>query len=271
MRLAHQQTLTNGGELPPAALPRRDFILIVACLAAITALAWLYLIELNRQMAGPAATMDAMMATGMSMNMSWSAADVFFTFAMWAVMMVGMMGPSAAPMFLVFAAAQARRTGSGATISAGLFALGYLAVWTAFSLLAALAQWRMHQAALISESMTVTNARLGGAVLIVAGVYQLSPWKNKCLIHCRSPLSFLMTHWREGRSAAFSMGASHGVYCLGCCWALMCVLFTVGVMNLVWVALLAVVVLVEKVAPRGIWIARASGAALAAYGLTMMA
>jgi predicted metal-binding membrane protein len=182
------------------------------------------------------------------------------------VMMVGMMGPSAAPMILVFAAAQARRTASGATLSAGLFALGYVVVWTAFSWLAALAQWGLHEAALISDSMAVTNARLGGAVLIAAGIYQLTPWKGKCLMHCRSPLNFLMTHWREGMPGAFWLGASHGVYCLGCCWALMCVLFAVGVMNLAWVAALAVVVLVEKVAPKGIWLARASGAALIAYG-----
>jgi predicted metal-binding membrane protein len=254
---------------PLAALPRRDLFLILGCVTIITALAWLYLFRLNNEMAGPAANMDSMMAMGMSMNMRWTASQVFLTFLMWAVMMVGMMGPSAAPMFLVFAAAQARRSGGGASISAGLFALGYVAVWTLFSAFAAIAQWRLHEATFISESMVVTSARLGGAVLIVAGIYQLSPWKNECLVHCRSPLNFLVAHWRDGKAGALRMGASHGVYCLGCCWALMCVLFSVGVMNLVWVAALAVVVLVEKVAPKGIWIARASGVALIAYGLKM--
>ena len=257
-------------ESPLAALPRRDLFLILASVAIITALAWLYLLQLDRQMAGPAANMDAMMRMGMSMNMNWSASDVFFTFAMWAVMMVGMMGPSATPMFLVFAGAQARRSHSSAALSAGLFGLGYLAVWTAFSGLAALLQWGLHGATLISESMVVTSARLGGAVLIAAGAYQLSPWKNKCLVHCRSPLNFLVAHWRDGKAGAFRLGASHGMYCLGCCWALMCVLFAVGIMNLIWVAALAMAVLLEKIAPKGIWIARASGVALLAYGLKMM-
>jgi predicted metal-binding membrane protein len=275
----HQRALLSDsgaatGSSGLTALPRRDLALILGCITAITALAWLYLIQLDRQMSVSMAQMNIQMAMmtkmGMPMNMSWHPADVFFTFTMWAVMMVGMMAPSAAPMILVFAAAQARRQENGASLSAGFFSLGYVAVWTAFSALAALAQWGLHESALISESMTVTSARLGGAVLIAAGIYQLTSWKSKCLVHCRSPLNFLMLHWRDGKAGAFKMGASHGVYCLGCCWALMCVLFAVGVMNLVWVAVLAAVVLVEKIAPKGVWIAWASGAVLIAYGAAVI-
>jgi predicted metal-binding membrane protein len=210
---------------------------------------------------------DRMMAEmGMTMAMPWNAADVAFTFAMWAVMMVGMMMASAAPVVLLFAAMHRGRGARRAPRVVFAFCAGYLLVWTVFSADAALAQWALHQAALLSPAMTTSSARLSGAILIAAGAYQLTPFKGACLSHCRSPLGFLMSHWRDGTGGALRMGIVHGVYCLGCCWALMCVLFVVGVMNLVWVAAIAIFVLVEKIGPSGVWVARAAGVAMIAAG-----
>jgi len=254
-----------------AMLPRRDAILILVSIALITALAWLYLVHLNRQM-GPTMAQDQMMAAmGMPIDRLWTLADLFFSFVMWAVMMVGMMGPSAAPMVLVFAAAQSERGSERVSLSAGSFGLGYVFVWIVFSAGAAIAQLALHKMALLSPAMAVLSPRIGGATLIVAGLYQMTPWKGACLTHCRSPLSFLMTHWRDGRWGAFEIGAHHGAYCLGCCWALMMILFVVGVMNLVWVAALAALVLLEKVGPYGTALARISGAVLAVYGIVLFA
>jgi predicted metal-binding membrane protein len=193
-------------------------------------------------------------------------ADVFFTFAMWTVMMVGMMTGSAAPVVLLFAAMHARRGSQRAPSVVFAFGAGYLLVWTAFSAVATLAQSALHQAAMLSPAMTTSSPRLSGAILIAAGVYQLTPFKGACLTHCRSPLGFLMSHWRDGTAGALRMGIVHGTYCLGCCWALMGILFVVGVMNLVWVAALAIFVLVEKVGPAGAFVARAAGVAMVAAG-----
>jgi predicted metal-binding membrane protein len=256
---------------PVATLPRRDWALISACIALVTALAWAYLVYLDRQMSSGMENDKTMAAMGMTMQMPWTAADVFFTFAMWAVMMVGMMAPTAAPVFLLFAAARAGRGESSASLAALMFGLGYVAVWTGFSAGAALAQWALHQAAMLSVAMAASSHRLAGVILIAAGAYQLTPWKGKCLTHCRSPLGFLMTNWRDGKLGAFQMGLRHGAYCLGCCWALMCVLFVVGVMNLVWVAALTGFVLLEKIGPAGAIVARVAGAAMVVLGIVTIA
>ena len=258
---------TNSRVISVSALPRRDSVLIVGCIAFATVLAWLYLIHLDRQMS-PAMAQDQMMAAmGMASNTPWTAADFVLTFAMWAVMMVGMMAPSATPMILLFGASEASAGKRMQFLGTGAFALGYLGVWTAFSALAALAQWGLHQAAMLSPAMSVLSPRLGAVVLVIAGAYQLSPWKNRCLTHCRSPLSFLMTHWRPGKRGAFCIGAHHGSYCLGCCWALMAILFVVGVMNLLWVAVLTIFVLLEKIGPKGAFVARLGGVALIVFGI----
>ncbi len=214
------------------------------------------------------AEMEFHAAMGMSMmDIPWTMADVVLTFAMWTVMMVGMMAGSAAPVLLLFAASRAKRGGPGGRSSVLMFSLGYLAVWTAFSACAALAQWALHEAALLSPMMSATSPYLAGAILIVAGAYQVTPWKWACLTHCRSPLGFLMSHWRDGQFGALQMGLRHGAYCLGCCWALMCVLFVVGVMNLVWVALLTGLVLIEKVGRTGIMVARLAGGVMVLAGV----
>jgi len=248
-----------------AALPGRDRVRIATCIGLLTVLAWVYLLHLSRQMS---MLHDKVMPEmGMTMDMPWTAADVFFTFGMWAVMMVGMMSVTAAPVLLLFAAVQAKHNRPGASLAVLLFGLGYLTVWIGFSAGATLAQWALHQAAMLSPAMAASSPRLAGGVLIAAGAYQLTPWKQACLTHCRSPLGFLMTNWRDGKLGALHMGMNHGVYCLGCCWALMCVLFVVGVMNLVWVAALTGFVLIEKTGPAGAMVARVAGAAMVIAGI----
>jgi predicted metal-binding membrane protein len=254
-----------------AGLPARDRNLIWACVIALIALAWTYLFYLGSMMSHAARDGAALAEMTAAMSQPWRAADVGFTLVMWIVMMIGMMVPSALPMLLLFAATQ-RGSGTGRVSLPVLnFGLGYLAVWTAFSVLATLAQWGLHEAALLSIDMATASPRVGGAILIVAGLYQLTPLKRACLAHCKSPLGFMTTHWRPGNAGALRMGIEHGGYCFGCCWALMCVLFAVGVMNLVWVAALAVLVLIEKVAPLGNRIAQLAGVAMIATGIAMIA
>ena len=151
-----------------------------------------------------------------------------------------------------------------------MFGLGYLAVWLGFSAFAAAAQWGLHQAMMLAPTMTLTNPWVAGGIVFAAGAYQITPFKGSCLTQCRSPLGFLMTSWRDGRVGAFSMGVRHGGYCLGCCWALMCVLFVVGVMNLVWVAALSGFVLLEKVGPAAAIVSRVAGVILMVLGMFLM-
>lgn len=269
--IGSEQQTPSYRRTPATTLLGRDAILILASIALLTGLAWLYLIRLDRQMALTVAENQTMAAMGMPMDKPWTATDLLFTFAMWAVMMVGMMAPSAAPMILLFAEAQCKRGMRRASLSAGTFGLGYGFVWTVFSAGAAAAQSTLHQMALLSPGMALLSPRIGGWVMIAAGIYQVTQWKNACLTHCRSPLNFLMTHWREDNWGAFGIGVHHGAYCLGCCWALMAILFVMGVMNLAWVAALAAFVLLEKAGPHGTAVARISGTALIIYGIVMIA
>lgn len=254
-----------------ASLSRRERILILGCVVAVTTLSWGYLFYLDHQMLSARQHDKMMMEMGMSMAAPWTTADMFFTFAMWVVMMVGMMAGSAVPVILVFAGAHARRGGGRVPFIVLIFVLGYLAVWVGFSACAALAQWALHHAAVLSPEMVASSPQVSGAILCAAGLYQLTPFKRACLMHCQSPLGFLMTRWRDGTLGALQMGMRHGVYCLGCCWALMCVLFVVGVMNLVWVAALALFVFLEKIGPTGAILAHAAGAAMIALGVLLFA
>jgi len=177
--------------------------------------------------------------------------------------------PSAAPMILLYAAVnrRAREQGGGALLPTGIFAWGYVTVWGAFSVIAAGLQWAFEGAGILSPAMMNSTSRLFAAgILLAAGLYQLTPVKAACLRHCRGPLAFLMGRWRAGRWGAFRMGVEHGAYCLGCCWALMALLFFGGVMNLYWIAGLAIVVLLEKTLPAGAVVGRITGALLAAWG-----
>jgi predicted metal-binding membrane protein len=219
----------------------------------------------------------SMMAMGMRPEAPWAVPDILFTFIMWVVMMVGMMSASAAPVLLLFAKAQQARSGPAGSgnravpFAVPAFALGYLAVWVGFSVVATLAQWALHDAALLSPAMAIARPRVAALVLIAAGAYQLTPLKRACLRHCQSPMGFLMSHWREGTGGGFQMGLNHGTYCLGCCWVLMCVLFAVGVMNLLWVATLTLFILIERQGAGGGRVSQIGGAALIGLGCVALA
>ena len=245
---------------------RHDRMLVGLALAVLVAAAWLYLARMAVEMSSEGhASMATMSMLAMQM---WDWPEVVLLAVMWAIMMVAMMVPAATPMILMFAAIHRRRAASGgAAVSTSVFVLGYLAVWTAFSIVAALVQAALHMAAVISPAMAATSPLIAAGVLVAAGVFQWTPLKHTCLAACRSPLTFVMTRWREGRAGALRMGVRHGLYCLGCCWVLMALLFVAGVMNLAWVAILAVAVLVERLVPRGELVARGIGIALVAAGV----
>ena len=236
---------------------KRDRVVVLAGVVVIAGLGWAYLVS----MAG----MEEMMAPSLE---GWTTADFATMFTMWVVMMVAMMLPSAAPLLLVHARiARAGRERGEPMAPTGAFAAGYLLAWTAFSLAATLEQWALERAALLSPKMVASTPYLGAAVLIGAGIYQLTPLKRVCLTHCRSPIDFVMHHWRRGFAGALRMGLEHGLYCIGCCWFLMGLLFVGGVMNLTWIAAISIFVLLEKVAPRGEMWAYAAGVLLLVAGL----
>jgi predicted metal-binding membrane protein len=186
---------------------------------------------------------------------------------MWAVMMVAMMAPTATPTIRVFARAPVENR---APFTVPAFGLGYLTVWLLFSVAAAALQVILHQARLLTPDMSIPNRHLATAILLGAGLFQFTPFKHGCLTHCRSPLEFFLTHWKSGRSGAFQMGLRHGVSCVSCCWAVMTVLFVVGVMNLWWVGLLAVFILIERIAPHGDRLGQIGGAILILIGLQFL-
>jgi predicted metal-binding membrane protein len=183
---------------------------------------------------------------------------------MWIVMMAAMMTPAALPITLVFLRLDRERGGTGP--GSGLsFAAGYLSAWFGFALAATLAQWLLHRAALLHGMTMVAGPVLAGATLVVAGIFQLTPFKEACLAHCRTPMGFLLGHWRPGPAGAFRMGLHHGTYCLGCCWALMLIMFAAGVMSVTAMAVLTVFILAERVLP-GRWATHLPGALLIVWG-----
>ena len=214
----------------------------------------------------PTADDTMMAAMGMVVNQPWGASDLLLTFVMWSVMMVGMMALSALPVLLLFSGMRAQPVDRGGLPAVPAFGLGYLVVWLAFSACATLAQWALHERALLSPTMATSSTLVAGLILITAGVYQLTPLKSRCLTRCQSPLGFLMSNWRDGSGGAFRMGVRHGIFCLGCCWALMTLLFVVGVMNLAWVAVLTLFILAEKLGPTGAGVSRAGGVILIVLG-----
>ena len=209
----------------------------------------------------------------MAMPSHWTLGYGLVVFAMWAVMMVAMMLPSAAPVTLLVAGIAKRRAASGAqaAMPTVLFVAGYLGVWIAFAAIATLLQWQLDQAQLLSDTMALASVVAASAVLIAAGIYQWTPLKQACLRHCRSPLEFLLFHWRDGGAAAFVSGVRHGAFCFGCCWMLMALLFVGGIMNLAWIGGIALLVLIEKVLPWGGWTVRATGAVMIAWGAGTLA
>jgi len=242
---------------------RRDRWFILGGIVLSVGLAWAYLVDMALGMSGT--TMMMAEAT------PWAVGTVVSMVIMWAIMMVGMMLPSASPMILVYAKVVRRKRELGrVSAPTSIFVLGYVVVWTVFSIAAGLVQSALQDVALLSPMLVSTSGYLGGGLFVLAGLYQLTPLKNACLRYCRSPMDFVLNHWREGRRGAFLMGLEHGAWCAGCCWAIMVLLFVLGVMNLAWVAALTVLVLVEKVIPGGEWVARGSGIAMLALGIYLL-
>ena len=271
---------------------RRDRLVVVIALIAVIVLSWVYVLagagmgmsafEMTR-MTQPVGVIDSTQPSVQGMSMggtavggtmvtgAWTVGYAVVIFFMWWVMMFGMMLPSAAPLLLLFARMMRKEKDKGAPyVPTGVFALGYVIMWAAFSAIATGAQWGLEASGLLSGIMVGTSAVLGAGLLIAAGVWQLTPWKNACLRHCRSPIGFLSAHWRPGRTGAFKMGLVHGAFCLGCCWFLMALLFYGGVMNLYWIIGLALYILIEKLLPAGARIGQLTGVILIAWGAMLL-
>ena len=268
---------------------RRDRTIIVAALTAVVVISWAYILvgAGMRMTAWDMSSLDlalgrtAPMAMGMggaamaamATPASWSLGYAGLMVVMWWVMMVAMMLPSAAPMILLYAAIgrRQRQSGQAVLLPSGIFASGYVVAWGAFSVLATALQWAFERVGILSPKMMNTTSLLfAGALLIAAGLYQLSPLKRVCLAHCRSPFQFLTGHWKPGQWGAFRMGVDHGTYCAGCCWGLMALLFFGGVMNLYWIAGLAVVVAIEKLLPVGDVVAKVFGVLFVLWGASFL-
>jgi predicted metal-binding membrane protein len=246
-------------------LLQKDRLLILSSLALITVLAWAYMLHMAWEMVGK----------GMDINLAclghWGPGDLAHMFIMWSIMMMAMMVPSATPMILMFTTVN-QRLGEieGPLIRTGLFVLGYFLVWTAYSALAALVQWGLHVAALLTHTLVITSPLLGALLLVAAGVFQWTPFRDACMTRCRSPFGFIITEWREGRRGALIMGLKHGTYCAGCCWLLMILSFVLGVMNMLWMAALTAFMVLEKVTDNK-WISRTAGMILVVWGLWVFA
>lgn len=243
---------------------RADRAAVLVALAALTAVAWVLTVQLAGGMgmpAGPMVMAPVMPSVGPSF---------LLVTGMWAAMMVGMMVPSATPMVVAYTDWTRRGHDSGSRAAAiGSFLSGYVLVWLGFSLLAAVLQVTLEQVGALT-AMGATGPVVGGTVLVAAGVFQATPWKESCLSRCRTPIGFLIAEWRVGARGGLVMGLRHGAYCLGCCWALMGVLFVVGTMHLGWMAAIAGFVLVEKVAPRSLQIRYAAAVVLVGSGVAMI-
>jgi predicted metal-binding membrane protein len=248
-------TTTRVGPLIQA-YPSRVLVLL-----GISAAGWLFLVWLAVDMGTPFAQL------AMPMSRNWSAANLLAVWIMWSVMMVAMMLPSALPMILTFVQV-AQRTREHARARA--FVAAYVLVWLGFATVSTAAQWVMQALHWVDPMAVSRSALLTALLLVIAGVYQFSPLKLACLSACRAPLSFLLGGWRSGVGGAFAMGLRHGMLCLGCCWALMALLFVGGVMNVAWVAALALAVAIEKLAPGGRHIGALFGWGLIAAGVVKL-
>lgn len=231
----------------------------------LAGLGWAYTV-LMPDMDRSTAEMEAIIESGWQ---PWSGLQAVFTLLMWLAMMVAMMTPSALPMLIVFERVARGRAAASPFGATALFLLGYLVLWAAFSVIATTAQAALHAFALLSLGMTSISQSLNGWLLLAAGAYQFSPLKRACLAKCRSPLGFLLAEWRSGRWGAFVMGLRHGLYCVGCCWLLMALLFVGGVMNVLWIAGLALLALLEKTLPSD-RLATAVGGGLAGWGAWLL-
>ncbi len=271
-------------------LLKRDRVITLAGLTALCALAWLYIVtgaglgmsawEMTSLALFPHQHAGEVMPSMPGMDMvamapMWGFATWALMITMWWIMMIAMMTPSATPTILLYAHVHRHALAQGQiedkVAPTGAFAAGYLLVWLGFAATAATLHWALERAGLVSTMMMGSQSRLlSSAVLITAGLYQLSPLKNICLAHCRTPTSFLSRHWRPHALGALRLGTMHGTYCVGCCWMLMALLFVGGVMNLTWIAALAILVLIEKALPPGQWVGRGVGIVLIGWGIATL-
>lgn len=235
---------------------------MAAMLLAVMLLGWMFLAWAVVDMTHPLAQLM------MPMKPVWFVSNFVAVFVMWSIMMMAMMLPTALPMVLTFTTLCRRK---GQTHQAWLFVGAYLTIWTVFSAGATFLQWGLQASGLITPMMVSRSVALTGTLLVVAGVIQFTPLKQACLRHCRTPMGFLLTEWRDGGFGAWWMGMQHGILCLGCCWALMGLLFVTGVMNLAWVAAITAAIVIEKLHPAGVSIGKLLGVLLIAAGVARIA
>lgn len=249
------------------AMLRHDRRVIATALAGAVAIAWAYQAYMDWGMRHGSAFIAALMPV----MQAWTPLDPLLLFLMWVLMMLAMMLPSVAPTVLVFAEINRRRREQRAPfVATAVFVAGYLAAWVGFSLVVTLSQWGLHAAALLSPAMVARSPVFAGALLVATGLFQWTPMKEACLARCRSPLGFLLTHWRDGNTGAFRVGLLHGSYCIGCCALLMALMFVNGVMNVGWMAVITAFILVEKLLPAHRWVARGAGSMLCAWGMWVL-
>jgi predicted metal-binding membrane protein len=260
-------TVTRGHGLngaPPA--DRLSRLGVIAVIAGAIALGWAWIVPMARDMYGPMTGASAWM-----MRSSWDAPHLFLLWLMWAVMMAAMMLPSAVPLLLLYDGVLRRRHASGRTaVQVYAMGAGYVAVWAVFSIGATALQRVLSGMLILNPMMEMPGRTAVGATLLLAGAWQLTPWKAACLSQCRSPLAFVMQRWRDGAAGALRMGVEHGAWCVGCCWALMLLLFAGGVMNLTVIVGLTAIVLIEKLLPLGVALSRVVGVLMLAAGVWLM-
>lgn len=261
------------------AVLRRDRAVVAACLFAIIISAWAYVWRLaaDMEMGGMDMTGFRMIPAGSGLMMPamapWQPIEFAFVFVMWAVMMIGMMTPSIAPLVLIYARVGRQAAAQQKPFAATAWlASGYLLAWISFSIVATIAQWAIEREGWLTSAMAGASNTFGGLTLIAAGLYQWTPLKDACLWQCQAPLQFIQRHggFRGDAVGSLVLGVRHGIDCVGCCWVLMALLFVGGVMNVLWIAAIMVFVLIEKVIPAGRLVSRVSGAGLLAAGMWMI-
>jgi predicted metal-binding membrane protein len=251
-------------------MQHRDSFLIITALVLLSLLAWGVTVrEMGSMGLG-------MMTHSMTMGQPFSLSNAGLYIVFWGVMMVAMMFPSVAPMVVLFSTLARRKHeqneqagSSRPSSSVWVFVAGYSLLWTLTGGIAYAGDLAMQSLPHTFPNLRTYGTLIGGATLIIAGLYQLTPLKYLCLTQCRSPFGFLVQHWQEGARGAFRMGFQHGTYCLGCCWSLMAVMFVMGTMNLVWMGILSLVIFVEKIVPHGIRLGKTVGVGLIGLGLLM--
>ena len=233
---------------PVAGLSPQDKKIVISGLILVSGVCWLYMFYMAWAMENM--HLVDMWMPPMAGMQPWTAWDFFMLFFMWFSMMIAMMTPSVSPMVMMYTTvSRAKKLKQQPYAPTFIFLTGYLVAWALFSVFASAIQWPLHESNVLDPMMYNNSYLLSGAIILLAGIYQMTPMKDACLNQCRTPLGFLMAAWKDGKSGAFQMGLYHGMFCVGCCWALMAVLLAVGVMNMLWVLLIAVFVLIEKILP----------------------